>query len=72
MIILHRKPVSSSNLVSVGYEPDTSTLEIEFHNGLYEYYNVPQSIYNGLMGAPSKGSYFHQKIKDVFNFKKLR
>lgn len=72
MIKLQRKPVSSSNLVSVGYDSNTSTLEIEFHNGLYEYYNVPQSVYKGLMDADSKGSYFHQKIKDVFNFKKLR
>lgn len=72
MIKLQRNPVISSNLKSVGYDSNTSTLEIEFHSGLYEYYNVPQSIYNGLMDAPSKGSYFHQNIKDVFKFKKLR
>jgi len=69
---LQRIPVRSSNLVAVGYDPNTSTLEIEFHNGLYEYYNVPQSIYNGLMAAASHGSYFHQNIKDVFRYKKLR
>ncbi len=72
MIKLQRNPVISSNLESVGYDSNTSTLEIEFHSGLYEYYNVPQSIYNGLMAATSKGSYFHQNIKDVFSFKKLR
>ena len=37
-------PVSSSNLESVGYDVETKTLRIKFHNGLYEYYNVPESI----------------------------
>lgn len=67
-----RKPVISSNLESVGYDPNTSTLEIEFHNGLYEYYNVPESIYRGLIAAASHGEFFHQYIKDQYQFNKLR
>jgi KTSC domain len=30
---MERQPVSSSNLKSVGYDPRSRTLEIEFHNG---------------------------------------
>ncbi len=46
------EPVSSSNLVSVGYNPDSETLEIEFKStGIYEYYNVPQFMYERLMQA---------------------
>jgi len=61
---MHRDPVQSSNLASVGYEPETSTLEIEFHNGgIYQYFQVPQEIYEGLMNAGSKGTFFHQFIR---------
>lgn len=55
-------PVSSSDISSIGYEG--STLHIRFHSGgLYAYYNVPLSVYNGLMSAGSKGRYFHANIK---------
>lgn len=65
-------PVSSSNLESVGYDPSTETLRIKFlKSGLYEYYNVPQDIYDGLMAASSKGKYFHNNIKDKYPYTKL-
>ena len=55
-------PVSSSNIASIGYEG--TTLHIRFHSGgLYAYYNVPYSVYAGLMGAFSHGEYFHDHIK---------
>ncbi|OQX00458.1 MAG: hypothetical protein BWK73_48340 [Thiothrix lacustris] len=38
--------VSSSNLRSVGYDPETATLEVRFrHGGVYQYYNVPEETY---------------------------
>jgi hypothetical protein len=59
-----RVPVRSSNISSVGYDPSTTTLEIEFHSGgIYQYYSVPRQVYVGLMKAESKGSYFHHYIK---------
>ncbi|MDZ7336742.1 MAG: KTSC domain-containing protein [candidate division KSB1 bacterium] len=63
---MQRVPVQSSNLASVGYDPVSSILEIEFHNGgIYQYLGVPQEIYDGLMYAASKGSYFHHYIKEA-------
>lgn len=63
-------PVSSSNLSSIGYEG--STLYIRFHSGgLYAYYNVPTSIYNGLMSAESHGKYFHAHIKGRYGDTKI-
>ena len=58
---MYRIPVSSSNLVSVGYE--SGTLEVEFKDSIYQYHNVPESLYRGLMSASSKGSYLDQYIK---------
>ncbi|TEB04552.1 hypothetical protein Psch_03312 [Pelotomaculum schinkii] len=59
-----RIPVESSNLASVGYESETLTLEIEFiKSGIYQYFGVPEEVYNELMNAGSKGSYCNQYIK---------
>jgi len=61
---MKRETVQSSNLASVGYHPASSTLEIEFHSeGVYQYFGVPRDVYEGLMKAASKGSYFHHSIK---------
>ena len=59
-----RMPVSSSNLASVGYDPNAQTLEIEFlHGGIYQYSGVPSSVHLGLMAASSHGAYFDQHVK---------
>ncbi len=61
---MNRTPVSSSNLASVGYDLENATLEIEFHSsGIYQYHGVSVDVYEGLMSAGSKGSYFDQNIK---------
>lgn len=61
---MERVPVQSSNLATVGYDANNSTLEIEFnHGGIYQYSNVPPHIHDGLMSAGSKGTYFDQNIK---------
>ncbi len=61
---MERIPVQSSNIASIGYDLETSTLEIEFLNGsVYQYYNVPESVYDGLINSASKGSYLSQFIK---------
>lgn len=68
-----RQPVSSSNIHSIGYDPESRTLEIEFHGGgVYQYLGVPESVHNGLMRASSHGSYFHRHIKDSYRWIKIR
>jgi hypothetical protein len=61
---MQRRAVQSSNLDSVGYDPVTGTLEVAFLNGtVYQYFNVPSYIYNGLMTAPSHGHYLDVYVK---------
>lgn len=63
--------VSSSNLVSVGYDEDSKTLRVVFKNGsTYDYSSVPQRTYEDLLNAESIGSYFHNNIRSDFSFKK--
>ena len=69
---MYRTSVSSSNLVSVGYE--NGILEIEFHDGsIYQYHNIPDHIYRGLMSASSKGTYLDQYVKKAgYSYTKIR
>ncbi len=71
---MNRVPVSSSNLAAVGYDPAGKVLEIEFLNGsIYQYFNVPNHIYTGLMAAGSHGSYFDAYIKQGgYHYRKIR
>ncbi|WP_079255001.1 KTSC domain-containing protein [Halococcus hamelinensis] len=70
---MKRTSVSSSNLKSVGYDPQQSLLEIEFHSGdVYQYHNVPERIYQRLMNAASHGSYHHQHIRDQYRYTQIR
>ena len=69
---MDRRRVSSSNLHSVGYEPETATLEVKFHSGgIYQYFNVPVERYEGLMRASSKGGYLDSYIKGRFRYRKV-
>lgn len=62
---MHRKAVKSSNIKSIGYDKETSTLEIAFNTGkVYQYNNVPESVYTALMSAESKGKYFNAHIRN--------
>ena len=69
---MEREAVSSSNLVSVGYNADSETLEVEFKNsGVYEYYNVPQFMHERLMQAGSIGAFFNAEIKNSYACSKV-
>ena len=68
-----RTPVVSSNLASIGYDPDQHVLEVQFlDGGVYQYFAVPTSLYQGLMSAGSHGRYFDQYIKKAgFSYRKI-
>ncbi len=69
---MERTPVTSSNICSVGHDPDNQTLEIEFNSGaVYQYASVPPDEYDGLFNADSKGKYFNANIKNRYSFIKL-
>lgn len=64
-------PVSSSNLVSVGYDESSMILRIQFNSGVYDYFGVPKSIFEGLLSASSKGKYHHAYIKNSFRYSRV-
>jgi hypothetical protein len=63
--------VQSSDLCAVDYDW-SGTLTIEFHSGgVYEFYRVPPSEYDGLMNARSHGEYFHAHIKNRYDYRPI-
>lgn len=64
--------VDSTNLEWISYDEDEEKLYIQFRSGgLYEYDNVPQKVFDGLLKAGSKGRYHAIKIKWEYPYKKL-
>lgn len=68
---MQMQSVSSSNLVAVGYDSSTNTLRVQFSSGTYDYYDVPESVYRGLMGAPSHGVFHATHIKNSYRYSKV-
>ncbi|GAA0200189.1 KTSC domain-containing protein [Haladaptatus pallidirubidus] len=65
--------VQSSNIHRVSYSKFDQVLAIEFHGGReYWYRGVPESIWEGLLAASSKGGYHHQNIKWDFPYVQVR
>ena len=65
--------VSSSNLWAVDYNPQTRTLTIQFRSGrVYEYYDVGQNVFEGLLASSSKGKYHHKYIKNRYPYRRIR
>ena len=68
-----RARVSSSNIASIGYDSLTHTLEVEFNNDtIYQYFNVPQHIYEQFMRASSHGTYLNENIKDRYEYRQIK
>ena len=64
---MDRDYVESSMITSFGFDPSISTLEIEFKSGVvWQYFDVPESIYYEMKSASSCGKFFHASIKGQY------
>jgi hypothetical protein len=58
---MQRQSIASSNIATIGWEAtdvqaQMGVLEVEFKGGeVYQYSNVPQSVYQELLQSPSAG-----------------
>lgn len=66
---MEMKPVESSTIHSIGYDPDGKVLSVQFQfkdgspSSLYHYANVDLVTYQALSQAPSVGSFLQTVIK---------
>ena len=69
---MKRNSVTSSSLASIGYSQTQTALEIEFkHGAIYRYLDVPADVFEALMAAASKGTYFNHAIKDCYSYQQV-
>jgi hypothetical protein len=75
---MDRKEVKSSLLMSVGYDPETQVLEVQFGKkrdgtpgNIYQYADVPAEVYLALLTAESIGKYFLGTIKPKYTCTKI-
>ena len=61
--------VESTTLATVGYDEGPGLLQLEFRSrAIYRYFGVPAAVHEGLLGAPSKGSYFNRFIRGRYPY----
>ncbi|MGS0687121.1 KTSC domain-containing protein [Nakamurella sp. GG22] len=63
---MRRQRVDSTSLESIGFDPATNQLEIQFRAGGVYRYAVPRRIYRELMKASSLGAFFARRIRHAY------
>ncbi|QEM12065.1 KTSC domain-containing protein [Mucilaginibacter rubeus] len=65
---MQRRPVQSSALSSVGYDPDARILELEFreNGGVWQYFGFPSATFKKFINAESLGNFFATRIKGKY------
>jgi len=64
--------VSSSNIAAIGYDEEIQTVHVQFLNNTeYIYKGVPKHEFEGLLNAPSIGSYLHQNLKNFYPYERI-
>lgn len=59
----------SSNIARFAYDEESSVLRVEFTSGgTYDYFDVPQQVFEGMKSASSKGQYLAQQIKGNYRY----
>jgi hypothetical protein len=62
----------SSNIARFAYDDDSQVLAVEFNSGdLYQYYDVPQVVFEQMRGAPSKGQYLARNVKGRYRYARV-
>lgn len=62
----------SSVVARIHYYVETATLRVVYVSGtIYDYLNVPQEVYEEMKAASSKGTFLNNRIKGVYDFRKV-
>lgn len=62
----------SSNIAEIAYDGPSQILQVTFHNAsIYQYFDVPDHIWQAFKIADSKGIYLNSTIKGQFRYSKV-
>lgn len=71
--VLPRVAVESTALAGMAYDSQQKLLEVEFCDGsVYQYSAVSAQVYQDLLQAESKGTYFNREIRPRFPQRAVR
>lgn len=66
------KGKKSSRILKMNYIKSKKLLTITFNSGaIYEYYDVPMEVTDGIIQADSLGKYFDKNIKGIYNYRRV-
>jgi hypothetical protein len=64
--------VESKVFKLVMYSSETRMLSVVFQNGrVYEYFEIPKTVFEGLMRSQHKGGYYNRQIKSRFKYRRV-
>lgn len=64
--------IDSSSVEAIEYDTDTQQLTVEFNGGnVYDYFNVPEDVFEALGEAESVGHYLNENIKGEYSYEKV-
>ena len=62
----------SSTIAGFDYDKDKLALTVEFKNGgRYNYFDVPEVVFERMKAAQSKGQFLAQNIKNVYRYARV-
>lgn len=69
---MEREKIDSTNISEIGYDAETFTLEVCFNNGrVYQYFDVPQHVWEAFKSSASKGQFLNSEIKGRFRYARV-
>lgn len=66
MVDIDMISVDSSDIVAVGYDTKLHILRVQFRRGTYDYFDVPEEIFEGLLTASSVGRYHREYVRGIY------
>jgi len=65
--------IKSSNLKFASYNTGSKILTVTFNNAsIYEYYEIPWTIFTKFRMSESQGKFFNTKISRSYKYKKIK
>ncbi len=56
-------------IASIGFDPSSNTLEVEFTTGrVYRYFAVPRSVPAAVLASESAGETFNRLVRDRYGY----
>ena len=66
-------PLESEALAAIGYDAAARTLRLRFeHGGLYDYFDVPPHVYQGLLTDEHPWTTWGEHIKSSYRYARLQ